>query len=765
MTKKLKWIEKYKNQIIFYLVLFLLLLVLNRASVVGSITPFGFSFVFSLALLGKNVLILAPLYFISSIVYNLSIEGLIIVVSTLSALLLLYLIFKILKKKINMASTLIFSMLSQVGYVYFHINSPSEVFTTIVMLIVSMLFIYICYVAFDAIFYRGLQSRFTLDESICFSIFLIAVFSGLHGLYIYQVNITNGIVLFLLLVCSKTTTKTTVIYLSILAGLGMAFASSGVTYIAIYTSFGIVCQVFSGKSKFLAPIAVMVTDVVFGLFLNAYAYYSYLSVIPLLFVSIVFVCLPEKLFAKIKGYSYAYNGSLANEYIVCGQKEMLKDKLQRLCELFKQMQGAYRNLSIGEIDRLSACNALTEELIDMHCKNCPSFEECVENKNIRTAILQLFEFGMEKGRVTIIDANNLITSSCKQLTSMIAEVNQSLVNYFEYEKTVKREDGGKMLVSQQLGGTSNILSELSSFAIGGEKLNEKAAKELLDELTINKVVANETLVLEGEKGIEKVVIIVRNLDVLSPAINHSLRSVFRINFVTIAQKMTKLAGWSILCFVPAPKYSLAVGFSAKGEAPNSPSGDTYSLTKLSETKTLFALADGMGHGKRANQISSVALSLIENFYKCGFTSQTIISSVNNILLPSNEENFTTIDACVVDTSSGTVDFVKVGASASVIKSKDTSRLVVSDNLPLGIVGLSSAKTQKCVLKNQDIVVLATDGIVDVFDSLEDFKNYVNNERVVNVQMLADNILEEAESRNSSHRDDMSVIAIKVSEIV
>ena len=150
----------------------------------------------------------------------------------------------------------------------------------------------------------------------------------------------------------------------------------------------------------------------------------------------------------------------------------------------------------------------------------------------------------------------------------------------------------------------------------------------------------------------------------------SLNSVFRLDFINVVRQMTRLSGWSVLCFVPAPKYSLSVGFASESQGEERVSGDTYSITKLSETKMLFAIADGMGHGKRANEISANALSLVENFYKSGFSSQTVISSVNKILLPSGEENFTTLDVCVVDTSNGTADFIKIGSSVSIIKGRN-----------------------------------------------------------------------------------------------
>ena len=765
MKKKTNVLIKYKKDILLYFVFFIIMLVLNRASVVKSIYPFGYSFVFALVLLNKNAIILSILYFISDIIYNLSLPGLIIVVSTVSALLLLYLIFKILKKNINIVCAIIFSLLSQVGYIYFHISTPAEIFTTIVMLVVGSLFIYIASQAFGALFYRGLQSRFTLDESICFAIFLMAFFSGLYGLYLFNVNITTAIVLFLLLCVSRTLTKVSTVYLSAIAGFGMAFASAGITQIAIYVSFGIISTIFSGKNKCFGVVAVLLADVVFGLFLNAYAYYTYLNIISVALAGIIYMFLPEKFFEKIRGYSYSYEGSLANEYIISGQRELLKTKLFKLSELFKQMQIAYRNLSVGEIDRKSVCPSLASELIAMHCNNCANKDVCAENQGIYKAVVELFEYGMEKGKVTIIDANNLITTSCRWLSSMILEINQMLNSYFEYEKTVKNQDSGKMLVSRQFGGTGDIFKELSNFVIGGEKINNKLAREILDELTLNRVIANEAIVIEGENGVKKVVLVVKSSDVLKPEIEESLRAVFRLNFAIEVRKMARLAGWSILCYVPASKYEISVGYACLGKNPENVSGDTFSLTKISETKTLFALTDGMGHGKRAREIASVALALVENFYKSGFKSETIISSVNNILLSANEENFTTVDACIVDLSSGTADFVKLGASASIIKSKDTCRVVSFDNLPLGIIEGAQARAQKFVLKSQDIIVLATDGVVDTFDSVEDFSNFVNNERVINVQMLADTILEEAVSRDRESRDDKSVIALKVSEIV
>ena len=165
---------------------------------------------------------------------------------------------------------------------------------------------------------------------------------------------------------------------------------------------------------------------------------------------------------------------------------------------------------------------------------------------------------------------------------------------------------------------------------------------------------------------------------------------------------------------------------------------------------------------KANQISSSALSIVESFYKSQFSSETIVHSVNKILIPAGEENFTTLDAVVVDLSSGMADFVKIGASVSVIKQKNQCAVISCSSLPLGVMEKIYPTVEKKVLQVGDIVVIASDGIVDAFSSPENFADFVNNEMFINVQMLADSILEEAESR-TAHPDDMTVIVFKLNQ--
>jgi len=387
MKRNKSFLQEKNKDILLYTIFFVIMLILNRSSVIGIKIPFGSSFLFSLLLLGKNALILAPSYFVSYIIYNISFEGFIIGLSVVSVLLLLYLISKLLNKKINFTWTMIFCLLSQVGYIYFHISTPAEMVVSLVIIAVCLMFVYVCMQATGALLNRGLQSRFTLDENICFSLFLIIIFSGISNLYIFNINLSNLIVFFVLMITNRTLSRISVVYMSALAGFGAGFASGGVTYIAIYVSWAIVCVVFKEKPKICSLLSVILVDCVFGYFLNSYAYYSYLNILTLIFGGVIYLCLPEKLFNYIRGFSYSYDGNLANEFIVYGQKQVLKNKLKELSELFRQIQVSYRNLSVGEIDRTNVSGVLTEELFSKHCSGCVNCNYCIEKDVIMKMIV------------------------------------------------------------------------------------------------------------------------------------------------------------------------------------------------------------------------------------------------------------------------------------------------------------------------------------------------------------------------------------------
>lgn len=760
MQKIKKFFNEHKRQIGFHAFFFLCFLVFQRAEILHLMKPFSIAFAFALVAEKANGFIVAIEFFVSNILFCLSLKQFVCFASATFCILLLSLISKILKKKIHIAWHLLLTVMSQCAFLYFNINSLSQIIVSVVSIFVSTCFVYIFKIALSTIFAKGLQCRFSSDENLCLSAFCIAFFCGLTNIFVFDVNISISLVAFLILCVSRSFSKTVTLCFASLAGLGFAFYSSSLVFEAVFVCFAIVSCLLSENKRIVQVFMVLILDVFFGCFFNVYVTYGFFSLMPLLIVCLIFLCIPKKCFVMLKNFSFAYEGSILLDFLITGEREMLKKRLHETQMLFLAMQNEYRNLGLATAEKKQACEMLQDDIVQRVCEFCPNKHFCRERKEIKDSIFKLFEFGIEKGKVSLIDANNVLSEHCISLSNLIFEINSRLKNYFEFEKTVCENNQGKMMISEQLGATANIFCELEKNSFTGIKIDKVRSKTIFDELLKRNVVVNECLVLAGNKGVEKVVLALRNKDVLSPEILKGLKSVFKIEFVTKEQKMSKYSGWTIASFIPSERYSLSIGFASNSKEEGV-SGDNLSVQKIDDNRYLFAISDGMGHGKSANEISTTTLNLVENFYKSGFSSGTIVSSLNKILLPRESENFVTLDVCVVDVSEGVADFVKMGASVSVIKSKNQCKMVYANSLPLGITNISSPQIQTVVLKEQDVVVLASDGVVDSFDSVEDFVSYVNNQNVVNVQMLADDVLEEALSR-VRHSDDMTVIAFKIS---
>ena len=60
-----------------------------------------------------------------------------------------------------------------------------------------------------------------------------------------------------------------------------------------------------------------------------------------------------------------------------------------------------------------------------------------------------------------------------------------------------------------------------------------------------------------------------------------------------------------------------------------------------------------------------------------------------------------------------------------------------------------------------MIFLASDGIVDSFLSVENFKNFVNDAKIYDLQKYVDNVVFDAENLNTKHPDDMTIIAVKL----
>ena len=195
--------------------------------------------------------------------------------------------------------------------------------------------------------------------------------------------------------------------------------------------------------------------------------------------------------------------------------------------------------------------------------------------------------------------------------------------------------------------------------------------------------------------------------------------------------------------ITMPNYEIAFGSSTMTKTGMKVCGDSKSLIRIDDGKYMVSICDGMGSGVNAEKTSSTAISLIENFYKAGFDNETILSSVNRLLSLAHDETFTAVDISVVDLRQGICDFIKIGATCGFVKNMDKVEIISAGSLPLGVLEEMTPCITKKALCDGDVIVMASDGIVDVFESKEQLASQIADMVLKTPQQMADAIMQQA----------------------
>lgn len=149
-------------------------------------------------------------------------------------------------------------------------------------------------------------------------------------------------------------------------------------------------------------------------------------------------------------------------------------------------------------------------------------------------------------------------------------------------------------------------------------------------------------------------------------------------------------------------------------------GDSY-LIYENERYKLFIVSDGMGYGEEAKDRSKKAIDLLKKYLDVGFEVEKSISSLNSILKNKyNKEGYTTFDMLVFDKYHNKFYFNKHGACDSYILRNNDICVIEGNDLPLGIVDKVGNSFMEVEIKNDDCVIIMSDGVDE--NNLRKFKN-------------------------------------------
>ena len=665
-------------------------------------------------------------------------------------------------KKIKKWSLFLYMTLSHGLYFFYHAKNTLPLYF-VLCYVLGIFTAYLSVYAFRALFIRGLKYKAGVDEKICIFLVALAILRGLSGVTIDGIGLTLPLATFCILIALFCVGGTGAFCTALCFALSETLKSGALTSLAVYPLWVVVALAFCSVNKYLAVSSLLLIQVAICYFFEIYGSKTTTALIMVFVACMVFCVIPKKLLVKFKAFLGKDQTPYSPRQMVNRMRVNFSRRLYDLAEVFFALSRSFKSLTRGVMSPDQAVFAITEEIVNNTCKDCPQRNRCWRQNS--TAMQSCFEdlvsCGIDRGRVSLLDLPVNLTSDCLRTSSVLATANTEVSNYKQYYLVNSSYDNSRALLASVTDGIGKVMLELSRDSKSTVGFDNEKEKQLLEQLTFFKVLAKEAVIFcEGDTF--TVLLVVDKKDADKPQIVDVVSKVCCTPLFCSAKEALYDDNWCTLYFSPKYPYDMSVGMAKINKAGSEVSGDTYTFLRLPMGKYLLALCDGMGSGQRAEDASSTAIGLIENFYRAGFDNDLIFSTINKLLTAINSEVFTAVDICMVDLNKGIADFIKLGAPSGMTKTKEQVSFIEGASLPVGIVEEILPTITKRVVRKGDYILLASDGFWDAFSDKNTPAVLFSQTTLTNPEILAQNLLEQAlKESNGVAKDDTTVIVAKV----
>lgn len=420
-----------------------------------------------------------------------------------------------------------------------------------------------------------------------------------------------------------------------------------------------------------------------------------------------------------------------------------------MSELFNNLSSTFKE-SVEEKDFNSANEvySMVDCIANNICANCSRYEECWE-KNYYKSYQNFFNL---VGLVEINGADNeVVYSEAKDFCIRSREIIETIDKAVERVKLnhnwrLKLMES-RLLLSEQLEGISKAIRDMTDDIYTNSTFNKEIEENLYKDLKNSRIDIKDISVVQmGEEDFEIFVDLNTPMNAnskLKTMVSQSLGSpvVSDTGFNNISSKRQRFK------LLKSNRFSAMTKMATMSNSENKISGDNFTFGEIDNIH-YSALSDGMGIGRKANEESAVAISLLEKLMEANVDKDIIIKTINSVLrTKSNDEMFATLDLSFIDLYLGKLQMIKTGAPATFIKKKDRVEIINSRTLPVGILKDVDFNLYEEYIEDGDIIIMVSDGVLDANRYIEDaelwMKDIITKIDSINPQVIANEILKGA----------------------
>ena len=733
--------------------------VLGRACFYGESSPFAISLVFALGLVFNMGIINTLISGVSIFFANFTIWSGLVVAFAISICLLLKVLKKVIKPKFWLVIYIFGVVIASIPQIFIYANSSMEVLYYCINAVLSLCCFYLYYRLLLAIKFRGFKTAFVLDEKFSMFVVCLAVSIGLNRLDRLNFGLDRVFCGAFLMFFTKLQNPLFSFVVALSAGCGRLAINKSAGYLLIYLLWAIGltgCR----KSKTVTRMGVLlIIDFLANAVLQTVEGFSVMGLISLLVGQTIYLVVPKKVKVKLtEKFEYlAENGTeLANF-----ERAELMGRLAVFSTLFNSINRVYKDMVVPTEKLDNSVNALTDEVSQNICKSCVKYNECYKTKGVQKELKEIVNVAILKNGINYINLPSVF-NSCISRSAITNEINAQVKKFKGIKSAMIEQNLNKVTIGNQFKSVANALDCFSGAIDGERRASRHLEEDFMNYLAYEFVESKDCRIILDEKGEFKKAIIMVKLGINKDKFLRVAGKYFKHNLIISSNKFAISSGWQIAELKYAPKYSFLYAVETIGAGGSTKNGDSHSCSKVFGGSYLLSIADGKGHGENAHKTSKKTVELIEQFFRAGIDSATIIKSVNQIMSFNSSENFSAMDLCLFDPYSGNADFIKLGTTPTVIKRANTTKTIVSNALPVGACEFINATVESERLVDGDIVVLTSDGVFDAFGDINNFAGYINNLCVSNVDIIAKSVIGEAVRRSGDKiLDDLTVEVFKV----
>lgn len=631
---------------------------------------------------------------------------------------------------------------------------------------ISAVFFYVCKNFLWFLETKPTKKYFSYEELTAPLAVICLIISGIGNIALpFNIAFKNIVCVYIILVstiyASLGTTAQIAVFMGIAAGLGNDYFA---LFLSAYSINAMLASVFAKYGKTASVLGFTVGNIIISILLSE-ARYMVISFADIGISSVLFILTPESFLGKFNHLFRAKTKEADNARAI---KNIATVKLDRLSAAFKKLSETISSTAAKNTGT-DSYSTLFDSVEDKVCRKCTMRFYCWQKDYTPTteAFARITDAIAKNGTASIKDFPSYFTNKCIKS----AEILNSIVNAYEIFRLNRvwqdRMKENTRIYKEQFSELSEIVSNLKDEIDKNPYFDKNLSSEISSALESAGILVKSVNVLKDCNDSMEIDILLfpcnQIKDKCYASISDELTRILDVPFIKSYGKCSFKE--CHLIFKETEIFDLECSVKQASKNGNEKNGDSWSISTLENGNKYVALCDGSGTGEKAKSYSHKTLKLLEEFLKTGFSKASSVKLINSSFLNSGENDcFSTIDLGIADLKNGEFEIVKKGAAPTYIMRADGEFDVIKTNtLPIGVFGGEKGKIKKIVLNENDIIVMASDGISDALnkeDWIIDALAAINSD---NPEHIAETIMKIA-AASDTDSDDKTVIVTKLKKI-